>query len=286
MQPSNTIELTTENLQTTLESSATTPVLLLFWAQQIPESFELYKALLALAPQYGDDFQLATVDCEKEQMVASQFGIQALPTLAFFKDGQGQDALMGPQELDAVKAFIAKNLPSADEKIVKQASVHLEQEQYQQAFTLLEQLSDDYKNNGQIKLALAKCLVELSRFDEAETYLANIPLEYQQADYKELIARVELHKETAEMGSEEIDRLTKALEENPENVELACELAKHLYQSNQQEESLALLWSYLKQDLNALDGQLKKDFMDLLTSIGQANPITSKYRRQLYSLMY
>ncbi|MEF1187054.1 tetratricopeptide repeat protein, partial [Vibrio sinaloensis] len=63
-------------------------------------------------------------------------------------------------------------------------------------------------------------------------------------------------------------------------------LALAYHQVNRDEEALELLWSYLKTNLNALDGEVKKSFMDILAALGQGNPIAGKYRRQLYSILY
>ncbi|MEK6213272.1 MAG: tetratricopeptide repeat protein, partial [Vibrio fluvialis] len=35
-----------------------------------------------------------------------------------------------------------------------------------------------------------------------------------------------------------------------------------------------------------LDGDMKKIFMDILNALGQSNSTASRYRRQLYSLLY
>ncbi|MDG3396123.1 tetratricopeptide repeat protein, partial [Vibrio parahaemolyticus] len=52
------------------------------------------------------------------------------------------------------------------------------------------------------------------------------------------------------------------------------------------EEALELLWNILKVNLGAQDGEVKKTFMDILSALGQGNAIASKYRRQLYSILY
>ena len=56
------------------------------------------KTLEDYANQYQGQFVLAKVDCEKEQMVAAQFRIQALPTTYLFKQGQALDAFQGALE--------------------------------------------------------------------------------------------------------------------------------------------------------------------------------------------
>jgi len=52
------------------------------------------------------------------------------------------------------------------------------------------------------------------------------------------------------------------------------------------EEALSLLWSWLSKNLNALDGDMKKTFMDILTALGQGHPLANQYRKKLYSLLY
>ncbi|GAL14861.1 thioredoxin domain-containing protein EC-YbbN [Vibrio astriarenae] len=99
-----------------------------------------------------------------------------------------------------------------------------------------------------------------------------------------MVAKLELHKQAAD--SPEIQSLETQLETQPDNVQLACDLAKQYHQVNRDEEALALLWQFLVRDLNALEGELKKAFMDILSALGQGNPIAGKYRRQLYSILY
>uniref|UniRef100_UPI0025DC9294 tetratricopeptide repeat protein n=1 Tax=uncultured Haemophilus sp. TaxID=237779 RepID=UPI0025DC9294 len=68
--------------------------------------------------------------------------------------------------------------------------------------------------------------------------------------------------------------------------ETALKLAVQLHQANRNEEALDLLFSILKQDLSAENGEVKQQFLSILSAIGNADPITNKYRRLLYSLLY
>ena len=68
--------------------------------------------------------------------------------------------------------------------------------------------------------------------------------------------------------------------------EIALKLAVQLHQANRNDEALDLLFSILKQDLSAENGEVKQQFLSILSAIGNADPITNKYRRLLYSLLY
>lgn len=63
-------------------------------------------------------------------------------------------------------------------------------------------------------------------------------------------------------------------------------LALQLHQANRNEEALSLLFDFLKRDLNAENGEIKQQFLAMLTAIGQNDPVSNKYRRLLYSLLY
>ena len=278
------VELSEQNFRETLEGSMQTPVLIHFWAPMSQESSQIIPELQALAQQYEGAFTLALLNCEQEQMIASQFGVQALPTIALFINGQPVDGLGGPQSISAVQELLVKHLPSQDERNLGKALEMVKVGQYSEAIPLLEMLPPTLQQSGEIKLALADCYLETHQFDQAKALLEHIPLEYQDGYYKSLIAKLELHEQAA--NSPEIQQLESALENKPNDLEVINKLALSYHQVNRDEEAMALLWTPLARDLNALNGDLKKSFMDILSALGQGNPVASKYRRQLYSILY
>ena len=278
------VELNEQNFRQTLELSAQKPVLIHFWAPAVPESADIIPSLQSLAQKYAGAFTLALLNCEQEQMIAGQFGVQALPTIALFVKGQPVDGLGGPQTIEAISAMLVKHLPSQDELAIQQAQVKIQAGEHSDALPLLTGLSDELKNRGDIKLATADCLLETQQYDQAKVLLENIPLEYQDNYYKGLVAKLELHEQAAD--SPEIQALESRLKEEPDDIATACELALQYHQVNRSEEALQLLWVFLSRDLNALDGEVKKSFMDILSALGQGNAVAAKYRRNLYSLLY
>ncbi|MCY9845373.1 co-chaperone YbbN [Vibrio caribbeanicus] len=278
------VELSEQNFRETLEGSMQTPVLIHFWAPMSQESSQIIPELQALAQQYEGAFTLALLNCEQEQMIASQFGVQALPTIALFINGQPVDGLGGPQSISAVQELLTKHLPSQDERNLSKALEMVKLGQYSEALPLIETLTPSLQESGDVKLAKADCYLETHQFDQAKALLEHIPLEYQDGYYKSLIAKVELHEQAA--NSPEIQQLESALENKPDDLKVINKLALSYHQVNRDEEAMALLWAPLARDLNALDGDLKKSFMDILSALGQGNPVASKYRRQLYSILY
>jgi putative thioredoxin len=80
--------------------------------------------------------------------------------------------------------------------------------------------------------------------------------------------------------------LQQQVQQQPENVELAVQLALQLHQVGRNEEALELLMGHLKKDLAAANGSARKTLMDILAALGTGDALAAKYRRQLYSLLY
>ncbi|WP_072668628.1 co-chaperone YbbN [Vibrio injensis] len=284
MLPNHHSDVSAHNFQEILANSAHQPVLFYFWAPISDESAQLLPELQQLAQQYAGAFQLATLNCQQEQHIAAQFGIQALPTIALFINGQPVDGLGGPQPLSAIIDMLDKHLPSQEERTVQQALQLVKQQDYTQALPLLLELSETWQNQGEVKLALADCFIATRRFAEAKTLLDSVPMQYQQSDYKRLLAQIELYEQAAE--SPAIKELEEVLAQDSTNAIIANELASQYHQVQRDEDALELLWRFLERDLTLLDGEMKKTFMDILSALGQGNPTATSYRRLLYSQLY
>lgn len=284
MQSPYIVEITEQNFRETLEGSMNTPVLIHFWANAQPESTQIFPELQTLVQQYSGAFTLALLNCEDQPGLASQFGVQVLPTIALFVNGQAVDGLGGPQPIDAIAAMLQKHLPSPDEQLLKQISELVQQGQHAQALSIIHTLPEELQSNGDVKLITADCLLETKQFDVAQELLSSIPLEYQDNYYKGLLAKLELHLQAAD--SPELQRLEHEFAANRDNLDLACELAVQYNQVGRDEDALELLWNILRVNLGAHDGEVRKTFMDILSALGQGNAIASKYRRQLYSILY
>lgn len=284
MPASTMIDITEYNFQQILEHSSLTPVLFYFWAEASPESVQLLPALEQLVERYQGAVVLARLNCQQQQAIAAQFGIQAIPTIALFIQGQPVDGLGGAQPISAIEEMLERHLPNAEQRLIQQALELVAQGEYQPALTLLSGLTEPWCSQGEVKLALATCYLETGAFDAAETMLASIPLAYQQGDYRTLLAKLELHQQAA--NSPELIALEQQWQADPKNPSLALELARQYHQVKRDEEALSLLWSWLSHDLNTLEGEMKKTLIDMLTALGQGNPLATQYRKQLYSRLY
>ncbi|UKE83238.1 co-chaperone YbbN [Pectobacterium colocasium] len=283
-QQATIVDVNESNLHQVLEHSMTLPVLFYFWSARSQHCLELEPVLDKLAQEYAGQFVLAKVDCDAEQRVAAQFGLRSIPTVYLFKDGQPLDGFQGPQPEDAIRELLKRALPKEEELKVAQAQQLIQEDKLPEAMQLLKDAWQLSQQRSDIGLMLAEVQIQIKRSEEAEAVLATIPLQDQDTRYHSLVAQIELLKQAAD--TPEIQHLQQQLDADPQNAELAVQLALQLHQVGRNEEALELLMGFLKKDLAVANGNARKTLMDIMAALGTSDALAARYRRQLYSLLY
>ncbi|WP_434339239.1 tetratricopeptide repeat protein [Motilimonas cestriensis] len=280
---SNIIDVSLDNFQAViLEGSQSQPVMVTFWAPSHQESMDLLATLEKLANEFSGQFVLAKINCEQDQAIAMQFGVQALPTTAMFVDGQPADGFAGNQDEAAIRDILSKHLPDEADLLLQQSQAFIEQQDFNSALTALKQVLTLKPELAVAQIALAKAHIELGHITEAQALIEKIKLVDQDALYHAVVAQIELAKQAAD--TPEIRALESQIAEQPSD-ELSYDLALQYSQVSRIEEALALLFPLLSADMNAQDGKVKQTFMDILAT-HSSDPAVGSYRRKLYSLLY
>ncbi|WP_233947876.1 thioredoxin family protein [Pectobacterium versatile] len=283
-QQATIVDVNESNLHQVLEYSMTLPVLFYFWSGRSQHCLELEPVLDKLAQEYAGQFVLAKVDCDTEQRVAAQFGLRSIPTVYLVKDGQPQDGFQGPQPEEAIRELLKRALPKEEELKVAQAQQLIQEDKLPEAMQLLKDAWQLSQQRSDIGLMLAEVQIQIKRSEDAEAVLATIPLQDRDTRYHSLVAQIELLKQAAD--TPEIQHLQQQLDVDPQNADLAVQLALQLHQVGRNEEALELLMGFLKKDLAVANGSARKTLMDIMAALGTSDALAARYRRQLYSLLY
>jgi putative thioredoxin len=103
-----------------VELSKQTPVVVDFWAEWCGPCKALSPALEAAEAKRGGQVLLAKVDVDSNQALAARFGVQGIPAVKAFRDGEVVDEFVGAVPPAKVEAFFDGLLPSkADELLEK-----------------------------------------------------------------------------------------------------------------------------------------------------------------------
>ncbi len=276
-------DITAENLTEVLQSAMERPLVLAFYAPSHQSSQNFIALLRQSAEKHHNQFTLGVINCEQQQNIVMQFQIRNLPTVYLFKDGQAVDALQQEVSAEEWEQHLALILPKEEEIKFNLALEHLQAENYSAALPLLKEAWEASESkNSDIALLYAETYIAMKKTEPALEILSKIPLQDRDSRWQGLQAQIELLIKAAD--TPEIQQLQADFAEQPRG-DIALKLAIQLHQANRNEEALELLFSFLKTDLNAENGEIKQQFLSILSAIGN-DPLTNKYRRLLYSLLY
>lgn len=281
---SHTTKITMENAkQVIIDASFECPVVVDFWADWCEPCKTLMPLLEKLADEYQGAFHLAQVNCDEQQELTAQFGVRSLPTVMIIKDGQPIDGFAGAQPESVIRELLEKHLPKPEDLKLLAANNLLAADDPQGALIAAKEAFELAPQRSDIRFTTVTCLLALNKASEAEGLLSDTPLEDQNADYQALKSQLELLQQAAD--TPEIRTLEAKLAEDPDDLSVMHQLSLQYSQVGRHEEALAALFAALQKDVNSLDGQIKKSFLDIIATIS-GEPIASAYRRKFFSLLY
>lgn len=101
------MNVTTETFeQDVLERSREVPVVVDFWAAWCGPCRMLGPAIESEVGRRAERLELAKVDIEAERELAARYGIQSIPTVAVFRDGQPVTGFVGAHPAGAIGRFL------------------------------------------------------------------------------------------------------------------------------------------------------------------------------------
>ncbi|MGM0482020.1 MAG: thioredoxin [Pseudomonadota bacterium] len=283
MAAENVVDVTIQNFQQVLlEGSKEKLIIIDFWADWCESCKQLMPILERIAAQNPEQLTLAKVNCDDQQELAMQFGIRSLPTVAFFKDGQPLDSFTGVKSESEIKELLSQHLPSPTDNLISKAQQALAEGNAADAYTYAKQAYDvDSTNIDCVKL-LAEAAVDNGRLEQAKNLANTIPMVEQNQDYQRILSKIELAENAAD--SPELRALQEQVDAEPEADDLRMQLAVQLHQAHRDEEALQHLFRVLRKDPANADA--RRYTLDIINALPDGDPLSSRARRELYSMMY
>jgi putative thioredoxin len=158
------MDVTEETFATAvLERSKQVPVVVDFWAEWCAPCRQLGPVLEQAVAERAGQVELVKVDTDSNQNLASAFGIQGIPAVKAFKDGEVVAEFTGAQPPKAVAQFLDGLVPSEVDALVTQGDEHA-----------LRQALELDPSRADAAVPLAKLLLARGEPDEAAAILENV----------------------------------------------------------------------------------------------------------------
>jgi putative thioredoxin len=279
-----TIDVNEENFETeVVERSSQVPVLVDFWAPWCGPCKVLGPVLEKLAEEYAGEFLLAKLNVDENANLAGLFGIQGIPAVKLFKDGELASEFTGALPEPMLREFLSKFLPSASDKRAQEAQALEQSGKAAEAKPLYQAILESDPSHAKSLLGLGRIAMNEGDNKAAMNYFDKISLvadERKEAD--RLIARINL--QGGAMQNEAALR-EKVLAE-PNNLAARFELAQALAGQEKYDEALSEFLAIVKKDRNFQDDGARKAMIQIFEVLGSDDPLTDKYRSELAKVLF
>lgn len=280
------VDVTTADFeQAVVEASRARLVVVDFWAPWCGPCRVLKPLLEKLAHEYAGKFLLAKVNADENQALSMKYSVRGIPSVKAFVDGQVVDEFSGAMSETYVRDFLKRNIPSAGDRLVRQAHQLVVQGDRDSALKKLDEALAIQSDNDKARVLKAGLLLERNDIDGAGALLD--PLSGEILDYEHtqnLLSRLNLARQARELPDQAA--LEKTIAADPTALEARLQLAARHAAGNQFEAALAQLLEVHRRDSKFQNGAARKKMVEIFDLLGPDAELVAQYRRQLASLLH
>jgi putative thioredoxin len=283
-------ETTTQSfVKDVIEESKRQPVLIDFWAPWCGPCKQLTPVLEKAVRAAKGKVKLVKMNIDEHPSIPGQMGIQSIPAVIAFVNGQPADGFMGALPESQVVAFLERltkgSIGGEARDLLKAADAALADGDPAGAATLYAQILAEDNTNVQAQAGLARCYVETGALDQARQTLAMIP-ESKRHDSAVAAAQaaLQLAQQAKTLGP--LAELEQKVAANPLDHQARFDLAVALNGKGRRMEALDNLIAIVKRDRKWNDDGARKQLVQFFDAWGPTDEATVEGRRRLSSILF
>jgi putative thioredoxin len=272
-----------------IEESKRQPVLVDFWAPWCGPCKQLTPILEKAVRSAKGKVKLAKMNIDEHPAIPGQMGIQSIPAVIAFVNGQPADGFMGALPEGQVMAFLERltkgSIGGEAKDLIKAADAALAAGDAANAATLYAELLAEDNTNVQALAGLARCYVGTGAIEQAKQTLAMVP-EAKRNDTAVAAARaaLELAEQAKTLGP--VAELEQKVAANPLDHQARFDLALALNGKGNRMEALEHLMSIVKRDRKWNDDGARKQLVQFFDAWGPTDEATIEGRKRLSLILF
>jgi putative thioredoxin len=276
-------------VQDVVEASRQVPVLVDFWAPWCGPCRQLTPLLEKLVTAANGSVKLVKMNIEEHPEVAGQLGVQSIPAVFAFRNGQPVDGFMGALPESQLRAFIeriaGKEAFAGSE--IEAAQAALDAGDINGAATGFAGILQQDSGNIDAIAGLTRCYIATGDLVRAEQTLGLVPpSKAGAAPIASALAALELARKSAENAGADIDKLRQDVEQNPANLQARFDLALALNAKGDREGATDELLEIIRRDRVWNDGAARKQLVEFFEAWGPSDSMSVKGRQRLSALIF
>jgi len=264
--------------QDVLQKSHEKTVVVDFWAAWCGPCRMLGPILERLANEPDNNFILAKVDVDRNQGLSMRFGVQGIPAVKAFRDGQMVGGFVGAQPEPMVRKFIEEVAPGQGSESSTSAEKLLADRKWQEAEEQYRQLLEQDPVRAEAKIGMAKALIGQSKGCKAQFYLEDARNSVETLETAERLLPLANY---SCMATKQVDA-----DVDVTVIEAQYRQAAVLFNKGKYAAALDGLLDVLRQNRNYRDGQAKAVVLGMFELLGDEDRLTQAYRRELASILF
>jgi putative thioredoxin len=272
-----------------IEESKRQPVLVDFWAEWCGPCKQLTPILEKVVKAAKGKVKLVKMDIDKHPGIPGQLGIQSIPAVFAFVNGQPVDGFMGALPESRVTAFIerlTKDRIGGEEKdLLKAADTALAEGDAAGAADLYAQLLAEDPANVPALAGLARAYVAGGSLEEAKQTLALVP-EPKRNDSVVAAARAALEVAEQAKSVGPIEELEGKVAANPLDHQARFDLAVAMNGKNRRQEAVDHLLEIVRRDRKWNEDGARKQLVQFFEAWGPTDEATVAGRKRLSSILF